>query len=201
MMVSSGNTRPWNQWIVQFGIKKGHYKNLGWSISQNSYQVQMSIMRGLEEGFQGFQNIRVIGGPPKWYQVMRSPKLVPNNQNPPYLRSYGHFQMTIFDQTVNITIIFSVYSIYITYLFRPVNSTDVWLFLDWNTRPWNLWIVQFGLLAILNLCKLGPLEGVTFGKLLIWCSVRSNEPVKAKKLSVAICSRYFIIWLDYILVA
>ena len=105
--------------------------------------------------------------------------------------------MTIFDQTVNITIIFSVYSIYITYLFRPVNSTDVWLLVDWNTRPWNLWIVQFGILAILNLCKLGPLEGVTFGKLLIWCSVRSNEPVKAKKLSVAICSRYFIIWLDY----
>ena len=87
--------------------------------------MQMSIMRGLEEGFQGFQNIRVIGGPPKWYQVMGSPKLVPNNQNAPYLRSYGHFQVTIFDQTVNITVIYSVYSIYITNLFRPVNLTDV----------------------------------------------------------------------------
>ena len=50
-------------------------------MSQNSYQMQMSIMQGLEEGFQGFQNIRVIGGPPKWYQVMRSPKLVPNNHS------------------------------------------------------------------------------------------------------------------------
>ena len=127
MMVSSGNTRPWNQWIVQFGIKKGHYKNLGWSISQNSYQMQMSIMQGLEEGFQGFQNIRVIDGPPKWYQVMRSPKLVPNNQNTPYLRSYGHFQMTLFDQRVNIKIIFSFYSIYITYSFRSEDLTPGWL--------------------------------------------------------------------------
>ena len=80
--------------------------------------MQMSFMQGLEKGFQGFQNIRVIGGPPKWCQVMRSPKLVPNDQNTPYLRSYGHFQMTLFDQRVNIKIIFSFNSIYITYLFR-----------------------------------------------------------------------------------
>ena len=85
--------------------------------------MQMSIMQGLEEGFQGFQNIRVIGGPPKWYQVMRSPKLVRDNQNTPYLRSYGHFQMTLFDQRVNIEIIFSFYSIYITYLFRSEDLT------------------------------------------------------------------------------
>ena len=85
--------------------------------------MQMSIMQGLEEGFQGFQNIGVIGGPPKWYQVMRSPKLVPNNLNTPYLRSYGHFQMTLFDQRVNIRIIFSSYSIYITYLFRSEDLT------------------------------------------------------------------------------
>ena len=87
--------------------------------------MQMSIMQGLEEGFQGFQNIRVIGGPPKWYQVMRSTKLVPNtsNQNAPYLRLYGHFQMTLFDQRVNIKIIFSFYSIYITYLFKSEDLT------------------------------------------------------------------------------
>ena len=87
--------------------------------------MQMSIMQRLEEGFQGFQNIRVIGGPPKWNQVMRSPKLVPNtsNQNTPYLRSYGHFQMTLFDQRVNIKIKVSFYSIYITYLFRSEDLT------------------------------------------------------------------------------
>ena len=48
---------------------------------------------------------------------------VPNNQNTPYLRSYGHFQMTLFDQRVNIKIIFSFYSIYITYLIRSEDLT------------------------------------------------------------------------------
>ena len=46
-----------------------------------------------------------------------------SNQNTPYLRSYGHFQMTLFDQRVNIKIIFSFYSIYITYVFRSEDLT------------------------------------------------------------------------------
>ena len=35
--------------------------------------------------------------------------------------------MTLFHQRVNIQIIFSVYSIYVTYLLRPVDLTDIWL--------------------------------------------------------------------------
>ena len=31
----------------------------------------MSIMQGLEEGFQGFQIIRVIFDPPNWYQFAK----------------------------------------------------------------------------------------------------------------------------------
>ena len=31
----------------------------------------MSIMQGYEEGFQGFQNIRVICGPLHWYQFAK----------------------------------------------------------------------------------------------------------------------------------
>ena len=45
----------------------------------------------------------------------------------PTHRSNGHFQMTLFDLRVNIEIIFSVYSIYVTYLFRPVDLTAIWL--------------------------------------------------------------------------
>ena len=35
------------------------------------------------------------------------------------------FQMTLFHQRVNIQIIFSVYSIYVAYLLRPVDNTDI----------------------------------------------------------------------------
>ena len=35
--------------------------------------------------------------------------------------------MTLFHQRVNIEIIFSVYSIFVTYLFRPVDLTDILL--------------------------------------------------------------------------
>ena len=35
--------------------------------------------------------------------------------------------MTLFDLRVNIEIIFSVYSIYVTYLFRHVDLTAIWL--------------------------------------------------------------------------
>ena len=82
---------------------------------------------GTWKGVPGLSKIGVIGGPPKWYQVMRSPKLVPNNQYTPYLRSYGHFQMTLFDQRVYTKVTFSFYSIYITYLFRSEDLTPRWL--------------------------------------------------------------------------
>ena len=45
-----------------------------------------------------------------------------SNQNAPYLRSYGHFQI-LFVQRVNIKITFSFYSIYKTYLFRSEDLT------------------------------------------------------------------------------
>ena len=68
------------------------------------------------EGFMGFQNTRVICSPPNWYQFTQSlPPTDAKYQNAPYQRSNGHFQMTLFDQRVNITIIFSFYSIYVTY--------------------------------------------------------------------------------------
>ena len=53
--------------------------------------------------------------------------------------------MTLFHQRVNIQIIFSVYSIYVTYLLRPVDLTDIWLLVKEIQGPWNLWIVQFGI--------------------------------------------------------
>ena len=79
------------------------------------------------KGVPGLSKYKGYWWSPKWYQVMRSPKLVPNNENAPYLRSYGHFQMTLYDQRVNIKIIFSFYSIYITYLFRSEDLTPGWL--------------------------------------------------------------------------
>ena len=49
--------------------KKGHTRYLRGPISQNSYQIQMSIMQGLEEGFQGFQNIRFFFDPPRLVHI------------------------------------------------------------------------------------------------------------------------------------
>ena len=79
----------------------------------------MSIKQVLEEGFMCFQNMRVICSPPNWYQFTQSPPTDAKYQNAPYQSSNGHFQMTLFDQMVNITIIFPFYSIYVTYWFRP----------------------------------------------------------------------------------
>ena len=90
-----------------------------------SYKIQISIMQGLEEGFKGFQNIRVIGGFHNWYQFVWSPQLVPNKQNVPYLRSNSHLQMTVFDQRVNIRIIYFFHGIYVTYSFRSKDLTAV----------------------------------------------------------------------------
>ena len=87
----------------------------------------MSIKQVLE-GFMGFQNIRVICSPPNWYQFTQSlPPTDAKYQNAPYQRSNGHFQMTLLDQRVNITIIFSFYSIYVTYWFRPEDSVAICL--------------------------------------------------------------------------
>ena len=72
---------------------------------------------------------------------MRSHKLVQNNQNAPYLSSNGHFQMTLFVQRVNIKTICSIHSIYVTYLFRHMDLTDIWLLVQEIQGP-EIW--EFG---------------------------------------------------------
>ena len=82
---------------------------------------------GTWRGVSGLSEYKGYWWSPQMVPSYAVPQLVPNNQNTPYLRSYGHFQMTLFDQRVNIKIIFSFYSIYITYVFRSEDLTPEWL--------------------------------------------------------------------------